>query len=311
MSPPPKTAAAGTVIPGWRKSLWALLCTVVAFGAAEGSLRMMSRTMPALVDPASVSVLGKRHLIAAGDSVTWGFPAGRDHSYPAYIDATLDAQGIDVSVDNTGRPGSDYDTISELLEPVLKRSMVPAVVVLLAGHNDCALPAEANLGGEAITERMGSISRLLERSRLYGVLIQVVHRGQNSLRTERELARISAEQVASCRHSIDGGTADIHALAAAYKATMFVATYPVHMTRAQNEPGMPDAATVLLNGIIRETAQAQDLPLIDFAPCIWSNLDGEDVFEGYAGVHMNATGYEIMARCALSDPALLQWLSSE
>ena len=50
------------------KALWALLCVVVVLGAAEVLLRMMSRGMPALVDPASVAVLGERHLIAAGDS---------------------------------------------------------------------------------------------------------------------------------------------------------------------------------------------------------------------------------------------------
>lgn len=311
MAPPTQTAAARPELPRWRKALWALLCVVVVLGAAEVLLRMMSRGMPALVDPASVAVLGERHLIAAGDSVTWGFPAGRDHSYPAYIDAALDAQGVDISVDNTGRPGADYDTIAELLEPVLQRSMVPAAVVLLAGHNDCGLPAESSLGGEAVSERMTSISQRLEQSRLYGLLIQVVHRGHRSLRTERQLARISAQQVEDCRTRIEAGTADIYALATSHKATMFLATYPVHMTRAQTEPGMPDAATVLLNGIIREASQRLDLPLIDTAPCIWSNLSGVDVFEGYAGVHMSAAGYEIMGRCMLSDPALLAWLSSE
>ena len=59
------------------------------------------------------------------------------------IDAALDAQGIDVSVDNTGRPGADYDTIAELLEAtssvpfLLKIDIEGAEADVFSQNTDC------------------------------------------------------------------------------------------------------------------------------------------------------------------------------
>ncbi len=84
--------------------------------------------------PARAEVEGRPVILAVGESTTAGFGVAADRSYPAQLQAMLDAAGHDFEVINHGRSGSTTGMALSGLD----RGMLlgPRIVVIALGGND-------------------------------------------------------------------------------------------------------------------------------------------------------------------------------
>jgi acyl-CoA thioesterase-1 len=119
---------------------------------------------PAAAQPATDNMMrdgrattASLRIVALGDSNTAGFWVGRANAFPALMEASLRAEGIDVEVLNRGISG---DTTGGMLAR-LDAAVTPGtrVVILQGGYNDRsrAVPAQdtaANI--DAILARLGA-----------------------------------------------------------------------------------------------------------------------------------------------------------
>lgn len=96
---------------------------------------------------ASITVEGpERRILAFGDSLFAGYGIGREHSYPAKLEAALRAQGINAVITNAAISGETSGAGAQRLKFTLDaQEEKPDLVMLELGGNDMlrAIPPEA------------------------------------------------------------------------------------------------------------------------------------------------------------------------
>jgi acyl-CoA thioesterase-1 len=95
----------------------------------------------AAVAPAQAAEDSRPVILAIGESTTAGFGVPADQSYPAQLQALLDAKGYDYRVVNHGRSGST--TAMALANLDRGVALFPEVVLIALGGNDRGNPAMA------------------------------------------------------------------------------------------------------------------------------------------------------------------------
>lgn len=95
-----------------------------------------------VVEPRVVNEVAGVKIIAFGDSLTAGYSLPASESYPAQLEATLKAQGLNVQIINSGVSGETTRGNLERAEFIRKQN--PDIVLLGIGGNDALrlLPVE-------------------------------------------------------------------------------------------------------------------------------------------------------------------------
>jgi lysophospholipase L1-like esterase len=109
---------------------------VVALASIEGMLRLAAAWAPGLFARAgAVRDDGRLRIACVGDSHVYGAFVSPGAAFPERLDAVLQRRGVPADVYNFGIPGQNSFQVRQRLPRILER-VRPAVVVVLAGHNN-------------------------------------------------------------------------------------------------------------------------------------------------------------------------------
>ena len=281
-----------------RRLGYALATSVGLFGAAEALARLPGAWAErrALASIPAPDVARGLRLACAGDSVTWGFPAGPESAWPRVL-AEADALA-GVEVENLGLPGSAADAAFRRAHAWLAERPpppTPTVVLFLAGINDCAhlrTDREVPVGALASVLRDG-LSHLVT----YRVLTQVVLRVRPTA-GHSDLPSPFPGALAACRTKVRQGVAAAAQLRAPGKVGVAVLTYGA-ATEGVDDSGQSAWLATLVNDALRGEARAQEVPMVDTAACLAER--GRAVLEAplYVrdGLHLTTAGNRAMAAC--------------
>jgi acyl-CoA thioesterase-1 len=105
------------------------------------------------------------HIVAFGDSATYGWLVPHDKAYPAQLQALLRKKGYDVAVENAGVPG---DTVADALKR-FDQAIGPETDIALVefGTNDL----RAGVSIAKLRSRFGELIRALQARRIQVLLI--------------------------------------------------------------------------------------------------------------------------------------------
>lgn len=121
--------------------------SLAACGSSEPAAAPETAARDTAPAAAPVAVEGpERRILAFGDSLFAGYGIGREHSYPAKLEAALRAQGINAVITNAAISGETSGAGSQRLKFTLDaQDGKPDLVMLELGGNDMlrAIPPEA------------------------------------------------------------------------------------------------------------------------------------------------------------------------
>jgi lysophospholipase L1-like esterase len=252
-------------------------------------------------------------ILVLGDSCTFGKGVADGESYPARLEARLRERGLDVAVFNAGIPGHDprqYAIVLERLALVVR----PHVVVLGWLDNDIvsSAPGEPHpitvVDGHLVDDldeyeawRRRIEHRGLYWSHLYRFL-QVrlkLLRERRGRRASGVLEAAAAAPAADLRHTA-GLVSGIGARAAALGAPLVLVLIP----RLEEVEG--DAASLVPFEHLAAEARAQGIEVVD-VPRAWRPRGAaRELYLPSDPVHMNAAGYDEIARLLADAPAIAQ-----
>ncbi|MFZ5480740.1 MAG: SGNH/GDSL hydrolase family protein [Myxococcota bacterium] len=284
-----------------RRIAFASLTTALALGLLEGCLAVVHRLLEARARAGvEVPVGAALTLVCAGDSVTAGFPGDPDDAWPALLAGLPAAEERGVAVVNLARPGSSGVQVAARIAEGLARVPGPAVVLSLAGFNDCVRLR----AGVDVAERGFAVERasqLLWGSRSYRLLVQAVRRIARAGPVRVARPPDTDPRVSRC---VDAVRAGVRAGAEAAKgrdATYVALAYPVP---ARPDPGKPEGSwlTALVDDAVASGARAAGVPFLDPRACVAAAEQGfNEPFYVRDDLHLTRAGAGALARCVAGD----------
>ena len=262
---------------------------VLSAVAIEVTLQVAAVVARATMRPVGADwVATSAHLVCLGDSNTYGLYVGTDHAYPREVERTWNAQPgrRQLAVSNLGYPGTTSSALRNRLGGILA-TQHPYIVTLMVGANDgWLLPEAVRDDGTAPNPGLWTYSRLYRLLRLMwltdggtqpveadpGPVLHPTAAPKTGIRGwDQQLARNLEVLIDRIRQA---------------GALPILLTYPSH-TSLYGEA----------NAIIRATASARGIPLIDVNAAFEAQCGAQGCPELFLpDQHPTAAGYVLAAR---------------